>query len=450
MAELTLSKMARGGMYDQLGGGFHRYSVDGRWLVPHFEKMLYDNAQLPLVYLHAFQITGKAFYRQIAEETLDYVKREMTSPEGGFYSTQDADSEGVEGKYFVWTPAELRAALGDADARIFAAAYDVTEQGNFEGKNILHIERDFGSVATELGIEAAELRQVLDRCRGKLLAVRSERVPPGRDDKVLTSWNGMMLKAFAEASAILSRPDYAEVVSRCAEFMLTHLQRDGRLLRTFKDGRSKLNAYLEDYANLIDGLLSLYEATFEPRWFVAARSLSATMLEQFWSEEEGSFFDTGLDHEQLVSRPRDYFDNATPSGNSVAVEDLLRLWLFTGEAEYSRVAERVLMGLQRAAAGYPVGFGRLLAAYDLYFGRAAEIALVGSADSPEMMALRQAVWSRYIPNKVIAGGSSADVPLLAGREPVAGRPAAYVCRQFACEMPVTEPGELVAQLSESS
>ncbi|MFI5267247.1 MAG: thioredoxin domain-containing protein, partial [Chloroflexota bacterium] len=446
------TKMARGGMYDQLGGGFHRYSVDAHWLVPHFEKMLYDNAQLALLYVHAFQLTGKASYRRVAEQTLDYAAREMTSPEGGFYSTQDADSEGEEGKFFVWTPAEVIEVLGEADGRLFMRYYDVTEAGNFEHKNILNVPRDVDVVADQLGVNVHELETAIQQGRQNLLAARAQRVHPGRDDKVLTAWNGMMLAAFAEASAALSRPDYAEIARRNADFLLRELRREGKLLRTHKDGQSKLNGYLEDYANLVDGLLALYQVTFELRWFSAARDLAETMVQQFWDPAEGCFYDTGLDHEQLINRPRDTFDNATPSGNSVAVDVLLRLWLFTGETRYSRIAETVLRSMQRVAASYPLGFGRLLCAYDLYFGPSPEIALAGPLDSPEIANFRQALSSKYIPNKVVAACAPDDtaareaIPLLAGRDLVDGQPAAYVCQNFACDLPVTDPVRLLARL----
>ncbi len=452
MAELTLTKMARGGMYDQLGGGFHRYSVDGHWLVPHFEKMLYDNAQLALAYLHAFQLTGKAFYRQIVEETLDYVTREMTSPTGGFYSTQDADSEGEEGKFFLWTPGEIEDLLGEADARLFMRYYDVTETGNFEHRNILHVARDLDVVAAQLNIAEDHLQASLDRGQQKLLAAREQRVHPGRDDKILTSWNGLMLKAFAEASAILVRPDYASTAGRCATFLLTELQRDGRLLRTHKDGQSKLNAYLEDYANLADGLLTLYEATFEPRWFTAGRSLADALLDLFWEPSHRCFYDTATDHEQLITRPRDTYDNATPAGNSVATELLLRLWLLTDDRRYFDSAQTVLASMRESVARYPMAYGRLLWAYDLYFGPARQIAIAGDPQAPDAAALRQAAWTAYVPNKVMAGGAPAqhgaatDIPLLAGRDLVGGLPAAYVCEHFACQMPVTDPAALLAQL----
>ncbi|HLY66175.1 MAG TPA: thioredoxin domain-containing protein, partial [Chloroflexota bacterium] len=343
----------------------------------------------------------------------------------------------------------------EADARLFMRCYDVTPAGNFEGKNILHVPRDMDVVAAQLGVEYDHFVAAIERGRQKLLAVREQRVHPGRDDKVLTSWNGLMLRAFAEASAILTRDDYAQVGRRNADFLLRELRRDGKLLRTYKGGQSKLKGYLEDYANLIDGLLSLYEVTFELPWFQAARELADTMVEQFWEGSEGSFYDTGRDHEQLVSRPRDTFDNATPSGTSVATEVLLRLWLFTGEQRYADIAEQVLRSMQRVAASYPLGFGRLLAAYDLYFGPAREVALVGAPGSPELAAFRQALWSRYLPNKVVAACTPEDqaareaIPLLQGRELVNGAAAAYVCENFACQMPVTEPARLLEQLGVS-
>jgi uncharacterized protein len=453
MVEHTLAKMARGGMYDQLGGGFHRYSVDAHWLVPHFEKMLYDNAQLALAYLHAFQVTGKPFYRQVVEDTLDYVVREMRSPAGGFYSTQDADSEGEEGKFFVWTPAEVQSVLGEADARLFCRYFDVSEAGNFEGRNILNVPRDADVVASQLGVEYEAFLAAIDRGRQKLLAARERRVHPGRDDKILTAWNGLMLQGFAEASAVLARPDYAQVAVSNAGFLLAALRRDGKLLRTHKDGQSKLNGYLEDYANLITGLLTLYEVTFDLRWFVAAHDLTDTMIDQFWSAGERRFYDTGLDHEQLITRPRDTFDNATPSGQSVAAEALLRLGLFTGEDRYATIAEDVLRSMQDMIARYPLGFGRLLSAFDLYFGPGHEVALVGALDSPEIAAFRQAAWSGYVPNKAVAACAPGDataaeaIPLLQARDLVDGRPAAYVCENFACQLPVTDPAKLRDQLS---
>ena len=376
MVENTLRKMARGGMYDQIGGGFHRYSVDARWLVPHFEKMLYDNAQLARLYLHAYQATGKEFYRQIASETLDYVLREMTNPQGGFYSTQDADSEGEEGKFYVWSPQAVVEVLGAEDGRVFNAYFDISDFGNFEGHNIPNVPRDEEAVAKELKITVAQLREVVSRSKPKLYAARAKRVWPGRDEKVLTAWNGLMLTAFAEASRVLGRDDYRQAALHNAEFLLRELSigADGeagqgrRLLRTWKDGRAKLNGYLEDYANLTEGLIALYEATFDPRWLREARGLAEAMVDQFWSDALGGFYDTGNDHEALITRPRDVFDNATPSGGAVAATVLLKLAAMFGDEDASRRAVESLKGVSALLKRYPSGFGQWLNALDFYLG----------------------------------------------------------------------------------
>ncbi|MBA2449760.1 MAG: thioredoxin domain-containing protein, partial [Chloroflexi bacterium] len=385
--ELTLTKMAEGGIYDQLGGGFHRYSVDAVWLVPHFEKMLYDNALLVRVYLQAYQVTRRPLYRRVVEETLEYVRREMTDPLGGFYSTQDADSEGEEGKFFVWTRAEVDGILGPDDAPLFCDYFDITERGNFEHRNILRVTSTAEAVAARHGLPPEQVRSRLERGRQALFAAREGRVKPARDDKVLTAWNGLMLRAFAEAAVALDRVDYREVAVTNAEFVTQNLRSDGKLLRTWKDGRAKLNGYLEDYACYADGLVSLYEATFDPRWLAEARTIADVLLEQFEDEAQGGFFDTGKDHERLVSRPKDVFDNATPSGNSVAAEGLLRLALLTGDERYRAAAERVLRLLGGVATEHPAAFGRLLCGLDFYLGSPKEIAVIGNLDSPDARAL---------------------------------------------------------------
>ena len=448
--ELTLRKMAAGGIYDHLGGGFHRYSVDAVWLVPHFEKMLYDNAQLVRVYLQAYQATGDTLYRRIVEETLEYVRREMTHPHGGFYSTQDADSEGVEGKFFVWTPAEVLAALGEEDGRLFCAYFDVTEHGNFEHANILHPIGSVEDAAGRVGVEPERLRAAIERGKRELFALREGRVKPGRDEKVLTSWNGLMLRAFAEAAAALDRADYREIALRNAEFVLRDLRRDGKLLRTWKDGRAKLNGYLEDYAFYADGLVALYEATFDLRWLRGAAEIADVMLEQF-ADPRGGFYDTGKDHERLVSRPKDLFDNATPSGNSVAADVLQRLALLTGEERYRRAAEGVLGLLGPLAAQHPAAFGRLLCALDFSLGAPKEVAIVGRTDAPDTHALLRTVFTPFLPNKVVAaappGAAPPEVPLLADRPARDGRATAYVCQNYACQAPATTSEELAAQLA---
>jgi len=449
-AQLTLDKMACGGIYDQLGGGFHRYSVDAVWLVPHFEKMLYDNAQLARVYLQAYQVTGEPLFRRVVEETLEYVRCEMTDPGGGFYSTQDADSEGEEGKFFVWTPQEIEAVLGGEDARLLCAYFDVTEQGNFEHHTILRVAASVEAVALTLGVDPAGAQAVIERGRRGLFEARERRVKPGRDEKVLTAWNGLMLRAFAEAAVALDRDDYREQARRNAEFVLANLRRDGRLLRTWKDGQAKLNGYLEDYACFADGLLSLYEATFDPRWLAEARSIADVMIEQFADDSAGGFYVTGKDHERLVSRPKDLFDNATPSGNSVAAEALLRLGLLSGQGLYREAAERVLRLLGVIAAQHPAAFGRLLCALDFYLGSPKEIAIVGQPDAADTASLTRTVFSRYAPNKVVAGcapnAAPPDIPLLADRPARNGKATAYVCQNYVCQAPATTPEELARQL----
>jgi uncharacterized protein YyaL (SSP411 family) len=450
--ELTLDKMARGGIYDQLGGGFHRYSVDERWLVPHFEKMLYDNALLARLYLDAFLATGQEFYRRIATETLDYVRREMTDAGGGFYSTQDADSEGEEGKFFVWTPEEVVALLGEEDARLFNRYFDVSRLGNFEERNILHLDEDLFAIAKLMQVAPEKLTEVVERGRRALFEAREGRVKPVRDEKILTAWNGLMLRSFAEAARALGRADYREVAVKNADFLLTHLRRDGRLLRTYKDGESKLNGYLEDYAFLVDGLLALYEATFETRWFTEAQALAETMIAQFWDEERGGFFFTSHDHESLISRQKDLHDNATPSGNSVATHTLLRLALLTGEERYRKLAERTLRIMRNVLLRMPGGFGHLLCALDFYLSSPHEIAIIGAPEQADTASLLAAVFSRYLPNKVVALAAPDDreapraIKLLAGRGQIEGRATAYVCHSFYCEAPVTDAAQLAKQL----
>jgi uncharacterized protein len=439
----TLDKMARGGMYDQLGGGFHRYSTDQQWLVPHFEKMLYDNAQLARAYLSGYQATGNAYFRTIVEQILNYVVRDMTDPGGGFYSTEDADSEGVEGKFYVWTPAQLRDALGEEDARIFGAFYDVTEAGNFEhGTSILHMPRTPDEVAAELHIGDGQVLEVLERSRPALFELREQRVRPARDEKVLTAWNGMMLRAFAEAGRVLNEPVYIQAAINNATFLLSTMRQGAKVLRTWKPGHAAhLNGYLEDYANLADGLVALYEATFERQWLEAARELADALLERFADADSGGFFDTSSDHEELITRPKDLFDNATPSGNAVAADVLLRLAVLTANHEYQRAAQGVLELLREPMLRYPLGFARALSALDFFLDKPKEIAIVGELDKPDTQALLRVVFERFLPNKVVAGGD-ADIPLLEGRSTRNGHATAYVCEQYVCQAPTSDPGEL--------
>ncbi|OUC06605.1 thioredoxin [Litorilinea aerophila] len=455
MAELTLEQMALGGIYDQLGGGFHRYSVDAVWLVPHFEKMLYDNAQLLRTYLDAWRITQRPLYRRVIDETIDYVLREMKAPDGSFYSTQDADSEGEEGKFFVWSRAEFDAVLANPQqAAVLAAYYGVTERGNFEGKNILHVARTLDELAQEFGLSQEQVAALIAEGRQKLFAAREQRVRPGRDEKILTEWNGLMIHALAECGAVLGRQDALSAAVEAAEFILGQMsQPDGRLYRSYKDGQARFNAYLEDYASLIRGLLALYEATFDLRWLGEASRLTRLMFDQFHDAQRGGFYQTGIDHETLVVRRKDFIDNAVPSGNSLAADALVRLSRLVGNEEYRREAARVILLMKEAMAQQPTGFGRLLCVLDGLLAPSQEVAIVGALEDPATQALLQEVRRRYLPHTVVAHkepDADSMLPVLQGRGLVDGRPAAYVCENYTCRLPVTTPQELARLLDEGS
>lgn len=449
----TLNRMARGGIYDQIGGGFHRYATDERWLVPHFEKMLYDNSQLARLYLHAWQRFGDELYRRVAVETLEYVRREMTHPEGGFYSTQDADSEGEEGKFFVWKHEELQAALTPDEWRVVQAYYNIMPGGNWEGKTILWVPRDPDVVAQMLGMREAEMDALLQSARAKLFEIRSRRVPPGTDTKILTAWNGLMMAAFAEAARVLDRDDFREIAQRNAEFLLEHLRApDGTLWRSWKDGQAKIAGFLEDYAGLIYGLLALYEATFDPRWLREAASLVDVMEARFWDVERGGFFDTPAESDGLILRPKEVIDNATPSGNSLAATALLRLSAYLGDEQMRRAAVQTLKLVGRAAAEQPLGFSQWLVAIDFYLSTPIEFALVGP--SSDLEPFLRVIYSRYLPNKLVAGQPpDADwgdvIPLLAQRPQRDGEATAYLCQHFVCKEPTTNPADLERQIEEA-
>jgi uncharacterized protein YyaL (SSP411 family) len=459
----TLDRMADGGLRDQLGGGFHRYATDAIWLVPHFEQMLYDNAQLARVYLHAWALTGDAQYRDVATGTLDYMLRELTTIDGAFAASQDADTDGVEGATFTWKAEEIRAALGD-DAALFSTAYGVTEGGNWEGVTILSRLRTSAEIAKLYALKPAEVDARLGRSRERMLALRARRPQPARDDKALAAWNGLAIGALADAARMLSfaaggatdggaaATRYRAAAERAAEVILGGLLgTDGRLGRSWKDGRATGQGVLEDYANLAEGLLALYEATFEERWFTTARSLADAILERF-TDPEGGFFDTATDHERLVTRPKDIQDNATPSGGSVATVVLLRLAAFTGESRYRTAAERALSTVTAFTARYPTAFAMWLQAIDLALAPVAEIAIVGDPSDDATRALLAVASGGYEPNRVVAvladGGAASAIPLLEARVQVNGRPTAYVCRGFACRLPVTDPDALREQLAE--
>ena len=437
MVHTTLIRMARGGIYDHLGGGFARYAVDAHWLVPHFEKMLYDNAQLASLYLHAWLAFGDAECRRVCEETLDYLLRDMADPAGGFHSAEDADSEGHEGKFYVWTPDEVRAVLG-ADADRALAYWGMDRGPNFEGKSIL-------CLAGELDPEGiAPLRR-------RLWEAREHRVRPGRDDKVLAAWNGLACRALAEAGRALGRSDYVAAAVRTADFLLDAMRVDGRLMRTWKGGRAHILGYLEDYAMVAAALIDVYEATFERRWLDEARGLCGEMVRLFWDEALEGFYDTGVDAEQLIVRPRNLFDNAVPCGTSVAIETLLRLAELTGESALSARALQALRPLADLMTRHPSGFGRFLCALDFHLGPRVEVALIG-ADGDGLAPLVAEVFGRFLPNRVVAGMTRVDaraaegLPLLQARGPIDGRATAYVCRNYACELPVTDRAALARQL----
>jgi uncharacterized protein YyaL (SSP411 family) len=474
VVNLTLDKMARGGIYDHLGGGFARYSTDEKWLVPHFEKMLYDNALLVPAYLEAYQATGNADYARVARETLDYVLREMTQPQGGFYSTQDADSEGVEGKFFVWTEEEVLSALAanpstpaaseqpgclsPDDAKTFAYCYDVTAQGNWEHRNILNRPKTQAQAAQLLKRDAAELEKMLSRCRERLFDVRSQRVPPGRDDKVLVSWNGLMIAAMAQAANVLNEPRYAEAARSATEFILSSMRTDdGRLWHAFKDGRARFNAYLDDYAALIDGLVELSQVPeaegLQPlgfRYVAAAVELAERMLDQFWDDEHGGFFFTAADHETLIARNKDTHDNATPSGNSLAATALIKLGRLTGRQDFEDRARETLEAMSGTLARIPMAAGQALIALDFALGPTHEVVLCDGASKADSDAAWNALHARFVPNKLavriepgrVALASSderdrADTPrLLEGKTAISGDVTAYVCDHGACQAPV--------------
>lgn len=444
MVTKTLDMMAAGGIYDHIGGGFARYSTDARWLVPHFEKMLYDNALLARVYVEAYQVTKSPLYRQVATETLDYVLREMTGPAGGFYSATDADSEGVEGKFFVWTPADVRAALNDEEtARRFCALYDITDAGNWEHTNIPNRLRPIEEVARHIDLTTDELLETAARAKPVLYRARQQRIPPGLDDKVITAWNGMMLSALAEAARVFGEDRYREAAQRTADFLLqTHARPDGRLLRTSRAGRAHLSAYLEDYAFLAEGLLDLYEAGASETYLRAAARLAGFLMTDFQDDTQGGFFTTATHHESLILRAREGADGATPSANAVAASALARLSFHFDRQDWREAAVDAVRAYGRQIARYPRAFAKTLALVDFLTEGPLELAFVGDETQEGLRALRRAVADQYLPNRIIATATPStpsSLPLLEGKQPLDGQPALYICRNFSCRQPITNP-----------
>jgi len=442
MVQTTLDKMARGGIYDQLGGGFHRYSTDAVWLAPHFEKMLYDNALLSQVYLHAYLITNKPLYRAVAEDTLSYVLREMTSPKGGFYSSQDADSEKVEGKYYLWTVEDVSAAIERKALPAVLSHFGATQAGNFEGTNILH-------VANEPGPEIADL---IRESRVALFQEREKRIKPGRDEKILASWNGLMLTSLAEAACALVRKDYLDAAVAAGSFLLKNMMPEGNLKHVWKDGKATIDGFLQDYALVIEGFLSLHQATFKGEWLKAAIRMADSMIEQFWDSSAGVFYDTATKHDELFIRPRQIFDEAIPCGASAATLALLKLANLTDIGKYEGIALKSLHSVQEFMGKQPFAAANWLCALDFHLSPSVEVAIVGPRDSTAAQELLHTLCTVYLPNKVVAACDPKDrtrhtsLKLLQSRPMVDGKPTVYVCRDYACEQPTNDPAILATQL----
>jgi uncharacterized protein YyaL (SSP411 family) len=458
MVRLTLDRMAAGGIYDHLGGGFARYSVDARWLVPHFEKMLYDNALLVGAYLDAYLVTGDGNYARVLRETLNYIIRDMTDPAGGFYSTEDADSEGHEGLFYTWTPDEIEAVLGEERGATFGRVYDVSDVGNFEGRSILNLPKTLEQCAAILRREPQELAAELADSREKLFHAREKRVRPGRDDKVIVGWNGLMIDAMARAGAALNEPEYVITAAEAAGFILSRMRRDdGRLLHTWRHGKAKLDAYLDDYTSLANSLVSLYEANFNERWIEDAVQLMDVVLDKFADPSGGGFFYTADDHEQLITRTKELTDSSTPSGNALAATALLRLGRLLGRTDYLDAAESTLAAtlpiLQRA----PMAAGQSLLALDRYLGPSHELVLVGDLARDDTKDAIAAIHRRYLPQSVLAVRDSGPVDanasrsgqldkIFAGKVSPGGQPVLYICQDFACQAPAAGLAAIESEL----
>jgi uncharacterized protein YyaL (SSP411 family) len=439
----TLDRMAYGGMHDQIGGGFARYSVDRMWLVPHFEKMLYDNATLATTYLEGFVLVGRPYWGKVAQDTLNFVLRELTTEQGGFYSSLDADSEGEEGKFYVWRPQEVRDVIGDEDGSWLCEIYGITDGGNFEhSTSVAHLTAPPEDLAHKYKMAIDDFWKKVESLNQRLLQTREKRIRPGRDEKVLTSWNGMMISAFARGYAVLQDVRYLDAAKKAANFVLSTMYKDGRLLRTWGKGKAKLNGYLDDYACFTEALLDLAEIDPDPRWFQTARDLTDKMLHHFWDAAEGGFFYTSDDHEELLTRPKNYFDGSTPSGTSVGCNNLLRLAALSGNDEYRKKAEQVLSLYSTHIGKAPDQFANLVCAMDSYLSRSVEIALVMLPDAPGWTNLLWKIHSVFLPSKVMLmkldSLEGPESPLLESRSLIDGKPAVYVCQNFSCEKPITD------------
>ena len=455
MVEKTLERMGRGGMYDQLGGGFHRYSTDEYWLVPHFEKMLYDQALTAIAYTETYQATGKTYYADIVRGIFTYVLRDMTSPEAGFYSAEDADSEGVEGKFYVWTPDEIVKILGEKDGKIFCDYYDVSREGNFEEKNILHVDKPLDTFAKLEGIKSEELQELLRTAREKLFEVREKRIHPYKDDKILTSWNGLMIAAFAKGAQALHEPKYAQAAMRATDFVLNTLrQEDGTLLRRHRLGESAIPGYLDDYAYFVWGLIDLYEATFESKYLKTALELNKQMIENFWDEKGGGLFFSGKKNEQLIAQTKEIYDGATPSGNSVALFNIVRLGRMTGDLDLGKMAEQIIKTFGETINQYPSGYTQFMCALDFALGPTKEIVIAGEPDQKDTKQILREIWKRFLPGKVLLLHPSKDKSIekiaqfVKEQKPIENKATAYICENYACKAPTNEINKIIQLLEE--
>ena len=452
MVEVTLNNMAAGGIYDHLRGGFHRYSTDTYWLVPHFEKMLYDNALLIRLYLHAYQVTGNNTYRVVVEETLDYVIAEMTDKSGGFFSSQDADTEGEEGKYFVWRPEEIEDLLGKEQGSLFNKYFNVDIDGNFEGMSILNVTMSKSDFMSSEGLEKSEFENLISQSKSLLLESRATRTSPGIDDKILTSWNSLMIGAFAEAGSILGRSDYVSIAERGADYILKTLVTEDRLLRTSRNGQAKLQGYLEDYSFLVNSLILLHEATLSQKWLNAAIKFTENMINLFWDKKNKQFYDTGIDHESLIIRPINFQDNAIPSGAAIAADVLLKMAVITGRKEFEQYGKDALKSSVPMLNQYPLGAGHWLCVLDFYLDKTKEIVVLGKSKSCDTKELVAEVFRHYIPNRVFVGNDVEDetvsnLPILQRKNLVNGKATAFVCEDYVCSLPSSTPESFAKQLS---
>jgi uncharacterized protein YyaL (SSP411 family) len=455
MVEKTLERMGRGGIYDHLGGGFHRYATDEYWLVPHFEKMLYDQALLSMAYIEAYQATGKTFYADIVRGIFTYVLRDMTSPEGGFYSAEDADSEGVEGKFYVWTPDEIVKILGEKEGKIFCDYYDVSREGNFEDKNILHVDKSLDAFTKLSGLKIEELKTLLNNARQKLFAEREKRIRPHKDDKILTSWNGLMIAALAKGAQALHEQGYVQAALHAGDFILNTLrQNDGTLLRRYRLGEASIPGYLDDYAYFVWGLLDLYEATFEVKYLKTALELNNQMLDYFWDEKGGGLFFSGVKNEKLIAKTKEIYDGAMPSGNSVALLNILRLGRMTGNMELEKISEQIIKSFGETINQYPSGYTQFLCGLDFALGPTKEIVIAGEPDMNDTKQILREIWKRFLPRKVLLLHSMKDksfeeiAKFTKEQNPIDGRATAYICENYACKTPATDMNTIIQLLEE--